>query len=754
LDTKSYKVIGVSGNHDQHAMQIVTGKADFAGDRLPGAKLYGALLLSTIAHGVIKSIDVTQALHDPGVRAVITSSECPLWSNNIWQWGQEVAGVVADNPFTATAAAQSIKVKYDVLPFCFDPDEAMKKGAPLSGVVPGTNSRVITELTRGDMNAGLANADVIVEAIQPWSATFQHHTLETHQAIAWWVGEDVYFWTPSQHIHSAKYSVASALRMPMLRVHAFTHFTGGAHGDKNLSNAAIIAAVMSKAVGGCAVYFLESRRDNAIVNTRQFAMRSNIKLGAKNDGTLTGIDARFWGDGGRNPVTPMGNAHFGLRTTYSCPDAFFQVTMVNTNTPQRGFWRCVNDPPGAFNYDMAIDKLADKLGMNPYDLRMKNLRAFDAPDQDPPFLVWGGNGVSLCLERAYLESDYAFKWHKPGIKKTTGGKLHGIAITGHLDSHGSVSNTPRGAMVLIIPDGKCLINVGGARGSDGSLTACTHIVAETLGVNYSDVSCGEWGNTDVSLDGGMQAGSTFTASAGSAFLNAATDARNKLFTAALQKEPFLSVKAAIDDLDSSDSYVYLKNDRTKKLTYRQVMVGTSPIAGIGNSWTSILRSRSVGGVPIGSVCNSNGSAAACAEVTVDPETGEVEILGLWNVVDSGRTIFRQGVLKQMGSGCELMISQALFYGDIYDRASGALLSTNYNEALFPTMLDINTGHLHMQDIESDDAAGPYGAHGIGEPCVTNYSAIICAIFNAIGKWVDTGKGACTPDKVLKALGKT
>jgi CO/xanthine dehydrogenase Mo-binding subunit len=70
------------------------------------------------------------------------------------------------------------------------------------------------------------------------------------------------------------------------------------------------------------------------------------------------------------------------------------------------------------------------------------------------------------------------------------------------------------------------------------------------------------------------------------------------------------------------------------------------------------------------------------------------------------------------------------------------------------MLDINTGHLHMQDIESDDAAGPYGAHGIGEPCVTNYSAIICAIFNAIGKWVDTGKGACTPDKVLKALGKT
>jgi CO/xanthine dehydrogenase Mo-binding subunit len=122
-------------------------------------------------------------------------------------------------------------------------------------------------------------------------------------------------------------------------------------------------------------------------------------------------------------------------------------------------------------------------------------------------------------------------------------------------------------------------------------------------------------------------------------------------------------------------------------------------------------------------------------------------------VDSGRTIFKQGAIKQMLSGTELMAGQALFYGDIYDPATGAVLNTSYLDSNFPTTLDLPTQRFKVQDIESDDAAGPFGAHGIGEPCVTNYSAIVCAIFNATGKWVDMDKGACTPDKVLKALGK-
>ena len=744
-------VLGKAENHDRHGVHIVTGKADFAGDRLPGNKLYGALKLASIAHGKITGIDASAALSETGVKAVITSKDCPIWLDTIYAWGQEVAGVVADDPNTAVRAAQLIKVHYQEYPFILDPDEALKAGAVLSDVLPGTNSRLVTNLTRGDPGAGLAKADVVLQTEQPWSSSYQHNTIETHQSVAWWVGEHVYFWTPSQHIHNAKNTLVNSLDIPGNQVHAFTHFTGCGHGDKNSANAAVIAAVMSKAVGGAPVHFSESRRDNVLVNTRQFSVKSSIKLGARRDGTLTGIEARFWGDGGSNASTPLANVHFGLRTTYLCPDASFQVTLVNTNSPPRGFWRCVNDPPGAVNYDVALDKLAQKLGMDPYQLRRKNLRPYNAPDQDPPYQVWGGTALEECFDWVYATSSYQSKWHTAGAKTLPDGRLHGIAITGHIDSHGTISGGNRGATILMTADGRALINMGGARGSDGGPTVCCHITAEVLGMKYGDVAVGDWGNTDVTLDAGMQAGSTFTASAGSAFYSAATDLRGKLLNYALKRIPFR--ESTIDELDAKNSEVFLKSDITKKLSFREVMSGAPPTAGVGNGWTPILRSRSVGGVAKGSACNCNGDSAACAEVAVDSETGEVQITGLWNAVDTGRTVFKQGALKEMLSGTELIIGQALFYGDVYDKSTGAVISTSYVDALFPTTLDFETQCLHVQDIESDDAAGPYGAHGIGEPCVSNYSAIICAIYNATGKWVDMDKGACTPDKVLKAIGK-
>ena len=746
-DLVPLNVLGKLENHDQHGTHIVTGKADFAGDRLPGNKLYGALLLATIAHGKIKSIDAFAALAEPGVKAVITYEDCPIWMDTIYSWGQEVVGVVADDPNTAVRAAQLIKVQYQTSPFVLDPDEAMKSGVVLTGVLPGTNTRQVTNLTRGDVNDGMGKADIVLQTEQPWSSSYQHHTIETHQSVAWWVGEHVYFWVPSQHIHNAKNTLVNSGN----RVHAFTHFTGCGHGDKNSANAAVIAAVMSRAAGGAPVHFTESRRDNALVNTRQFAVKSSIKLGAKKDGTLTAIDARFWGDGGTNAAAPVANVPFGLRTTYKCPDASFQVTVVSTNSPPRGFWRCVNDPPGAVNYDVALDKLAQKLSMDPYQLRRKNLRPFDAPDQDPPFQVWGGTALEQCFDWVYETGGYKDKFHAAGTKLLEDGRLHGIAITGHIDSHGTLNGASRGATVLLTPDGRALINMGGARGSEGGTTVCCHIVAETLGMKYEDVSVGEWGNTDVTLDAGMQAGSTFTASAGSAFYNAAADLRAKVLNFALARVPFRG--STVEQLDTQNSFVFFKSDTSKTLSFREVMSSAPPTAGVGNGWSPILRSRSVGGVAVGSVCNSNGDSAACAEVAVDAETGRVEILGLWNAVDTGRTVFKQGALKEMMSGTELIIGQALFYGDIYDKTTGAVISTSYVNALFPTTLDFETGKLHVQDIESDDAAGPYGAHGIGEPCVSNYSAIICAIFNATGEWVDMDKGACTPDKILKALGK-
>jgi len=758
-------VIGDPTNKDQAINLILTGKMDYYADRLPGRKLYGAYKTSTIAHGNIKLdasgnplIDTSKALAEPGVKAVVTYKDVPTWTQGIFYWGQPVAGVVADDWFTAIRAASLITVQYDVAATVFDPDAAAQPGSPLSGGAPNSNTSTPSVVTRGDVNAGFTQSDVVVQADLPWTTTYQHNMLEPHGTVAWWVGDDLYFWTGSQDIHSGKNAVVNSLGIAANKVHAFTHGTGGGHGDKTGAPCGVPAAVMSKKVGGAAVQVVETRPVNMTTNTRQFDAKASIKMGAKNDGTLVACDVTALSNTGASGFFAI--AFYGLQNSYTIPNYRHSVTTVFTNQPSRGAWRCVGDPPAAQEYDRVLDTLAEKLNMTPYDLRMKNLRvnpqtgAFDLPAQDAPNRVWGGIGLKDCFTTVYNNSGYATKWHKTGTKTLADGRMHGIAITGHLDSHGSVNGATRGGSLVITADGKALLIVGGARGSEGAETICTSIVAETLGMVYADVRVGEWGNTDVSITGGIQAGSGWTGGAGSAFYTVGQNARTALFTAALTKAPFNTISGiTINDLDAKNSSVFLKSDPTKTLTYRQVMSGTAPIAVGGTGWAATLRSRSVGGLPIGTVCNTNGDAATCTEVAVDTETGQVEILGTWNAVDTGRTIYKNGTIKEMLSGCELQIAQSLFYGDVYDSATGALISSFYTEAMVPTAMDMNGGVFNVYDLESDDSAGPYGAHGIGEPCVTNASSITCAIYNATGVWVDFNHGAGTPNKILKALGK-
>jgi CO/xanthine dehydrogenase Mo-binding subunit len=137
---------------------------------------------------------------------------------------------------------------------------------------------------------------------------------------------------------------------------------------------------------------------------------------------------------------------------------------------------------------------------------------------------------------------------------------------------------------------------------------------------------------------------------------------------------------------------------------------------------------------------------------VDPETGQVEILGMWDAVDTGRTVFSQGALGQILGGCELMVYQCLYAGDVYDPTTGACISDNYTGSQLETCADFYQERFNGMPVEQDDAACPFGAHGIAEPTLSNYASIYNAIFNATGKWVDPAQGACTPNKVLKALG--
>jgi CO/xanthine dehydrogenase Mo-binding subunit len=292
------------------------------------------------------------------------------------------------------------------------------------------------------------------------------------------------------------------------------------------------------------------------------------------------------------------------------------------------------------------------------------------------------------------------------------------------------------------------------------------IAAEVLGLKYTDMALGEWANSDINLDTGGQGGSAFTGGAGSGFYRAAMDMRNKLFERAITLAPLKSVPGIkVDMLEAKNSEIFLKTDPTIKITHAAVTNGMVPYIAAQPGWNTsgtnpgdgLQREFAIDGkvLPVGERVNNNCGAAQCVEVAVDEDTGEVEVTGIWNACHSGTTAHRPGVMKTIGEGNELIVGQSMFYGDVYDPATAAILSVSHGNFMHPTSLDINADVLgaNLFDIEDDPAANPCGARGIAEPALVNFSAVHGAIFNATGKWIDFQHGAGGPNQVLRALGK-
>ena len=687
----------------------------------------GAAASASISPRSAPLIDATRALAEPGVKAVVTYEDVPSWSQLITQWGQEVAGVVADDYFTAIRACQLIDITYEAEPMVFDPDEAINPSSPLA--VPGGNAQTGTNVgapsivIRGDPDAAYAVAPVKITREQPWTSRFPCNTFEPHGCVAWWVGQDVYVWLNTQDVHSSKNSLVNSLGLHANRVHCYTHCNGGGLDDRGFL-AIIPAVMMSAKVGGFPVQLAFQRNVVVTAGLNQFGTRQSIKIGAKTDGTLLAYDVTAYTDTGR---TGFFNVLMnGIQNTYTIPNYRHRTYLVNTNTPSGFTWLGAGDVAAALGYDSALDTLAAQLGMSPYALRMKNVRSPSLPAQDGSKRVWGGTAVPAVLQTLHDQSNYDAKWHAPGARVMPDGRMHGIALVGHIDAHGSVNGATRYLSMVMTGDGKLLLNIGGPRAFQTSLTSLCIMVAEAMGMSYEDVRIGDWGNTDTTLTAGIESGIEYAGSAGTAAVNLGLKARRDLFLNALRKAPFNTFTApgvtpaaavasvvggqvagvtvtnggsgytgvpavsfsggggsqayavadveggavksitvinsgsgytsapavtisglSVEDIDARDSAIFRKSDPTVSTTYRQAMSGTPVNAWTESGWSASLRSHAVGDFPVGSPCNTNGSGGAAAEVLVDTETGQVEVTGLWNCVDTGRTIFRKGVEKDL-----------------------------------------------------------------------------------------------------------
>lgn len=739
-------VIGKPGLKDPTTIGKMTGDLDYAADRFPGYKLIARSLLSTIAHGTIASIDTSAAEALPGVKAATTYKDCPALRDKITFWGQEVAAVAAVDEEIANQALELIDVVYNTETAVIDEDDAIKPGAPLAGVWEDSNVRE-TEVLRGDIDTAFPQADVIVEGEVEWMERWQHQEIEPHTSLAYWIGDHVYFWTSSQNPYGQRAAAAGSLGMPLNKVHLVSHGSGAGHGNKHGHDYGVIAAVLAQKAG-MPVLYQKSRVEHIITSARQHPAKAEYKIGAKSDGTLVAIDVTSYGGAGGNGSGWAGGLSYLMRASWKCPDARFKAVDIATNTPPTGAFRCVADPCGNVIQTQMLDHLAAELNMDPLALKLKNAVTADMPHQDMG-MPFAAVAITMCLEDAANGIDWSNKWHAPATNNVlSDGRLHGIGIAGGIDSHGvnaAFWGLTNGAILMICKDGTALVNPGQSHCA-GSIVSMLHIVAETLGMDYESVQLGDWGDTDVCADGGFEGGSTRVSTLGPAFIRASEDALSQVFEVAAGL-----LETTADNLSAKDGNIFETTNPSNSKTWAEAMAAVpNTIVGRGYTWQPTLR-RPVFDWPVGTPCLVQGCEATAAEIAVDPETGEIEILNLVNAIDAGQAVYRKGCEKQIMGGAEIIVGQALYYSHVIDKATGATLNPSFLDHKMPTSLDLNQDKLKAVIVESDSASGPYGAHGIGEPCVNAYAGIMAAFYNATGKWASGSP--ISPWKALKAMGK-
>ena len=740
LAPTAYRFLGTKVKRVEDPARL-TGQGIYASDvNLPGM-LHGAILRSPYAHAVIESIDTSAAEALKGVHAVLTYKNQPdvkigsnpdkyAVQNEVHFAGEEVAAVAAEDLHTAHEAVGLIKVQWKELPSIIDLPATMAAGAPAL-IAPNTsNYSKGNAVTRGNFDGAYGSAAVKYEQTFT-TATLQHCPLERHVTVARWEGPDrLVMWVSSQYMSSVRSSLATYFGMPRSHVRILAENVGGGFGSKGgAQRDAYIAPILAKMTQRpVKVYF--DRPGNFKASVHRYAEIMKLKAGLSSDGKLLAYRLDAIGDGGAykggtSSLPPV-------QRIYTVENAYFQETNVISNRGPSGPMRCVGDPQGTFAQEIFADELAEKVGMNPYDFRLKNMSEVD---QDHEGRKWNSCGLRECTEKGAAAIGWKSKWHKPATK-ITGRKAHGIGMALHACGHGSMS-LPMTAFVRVDRDGSLDANNSLTEIGGGQATAAMIIAAETVGVKLSDAQP-SWNDTGFLPDAGVTAGSRGTISAGSAMRNAALDLKAQLLQAATSgAKPLLAAKP--EECDTGDGFVFVKADPSKKVAIKDVVNGTgNPMLGRGTHTVPPNTSMSV-------------FAAGFAEVEVDLDTGEVTVLSYVASDDVGQAVNRLGVEQQIEGAVSMGFGLGLSEEMKWDKPHNFPVTWNWENYALPTSLDMPTWSSFTPIIvEPIDKIGPYGAKGVGEPptCAPG-PAIANAIYNAIG--VRIYDAPLTRDKILAAI---
>ena len=744
------------------ALEKVTGEADYCADlKIPGM-LFGKIKRSPYPFARILSIDTSSAQKLPGVRAVITAQdvtqfayglvlldELPLASDYVRYIGDEVAAVAAVDEDTAEEALDLIRVEYEELTPVFDPEKAVEPGAPaihpeLEGVKHNVAHHI--NFVRGDGDSAFKRADFVIGDRFSTQGVHQAY-LETQGCIAQWdVSGKLTMWGSTQSPFYHRTLIAKALGIPEHQVRMIHPCVGGGFGSKAhmLLPLYPISAFLSKKTGK-PVQIIFSRTEDFIAGRPRSSEKIDLRLGFKKDGTIVAKDAVLTLDtGAYSGITPIVLQQSANRpgSLYRIPNIKVVANVVYTNKIPRGAMRGFGNPEMDFACESLMDMAAEELGIDPMEIRLKN--ATQKGDITAHGWIINSCGLTDSIKIATRKSD----WQR---KRKNKDKYHGIgmACMVHLSSHIHPPYDGSAAFVHIDQLGKVSIVSGEAEIGQGATTVFTQIVAEELGVPLEDIRVLPL-DTDVSPYSLGTYACRVTVIGGNAVRMAAIDAREQLLGYAADK-----LKAGVEDIVIQNRKVYPKGCPEQgtplvDLARDAVLVkrGGLPIIGNGKyvvpDWV----------VPEDRVAHYGNSSLAypfctqVAEVSIDPDTGKVEVLNVWYAYDIGKVINLISAEGQVEGGVVQGIGYAL--SEEYVWENGKVLNPSFTDYKVPSWFDIP--NINTSFIETNNPGTPYGAKGLGEcSLVPTAPAIANAIYNAVGLRIK--ELPITPEKLIRALKK-
>jgi CO/xanthine dehydrogenase Mo-binding subunit len=733
-----------------------TGDAKYTSDLVLPRMLHAKVLRSPFAHARIKSIDASRAESLPGVSAIITGKDSrghrwgvfpytqdhPLIAiDKVRFVGEEVAAVAAESEDIAAEALRLIKVEYEELKPAFTIEEALAEGAPRIHEEYEHNINIHIDIHVGDVDKAFREADVVVED-EVYSDGETYAMLEPYAVVAWFTNEGFLdIWVPNAGPHVRAKALSNLLMLPLNKVRVRRISVGGAFGGRSEVNPNDFVTCLLTMKTRRPVKLVLTKEETMVATRQVHDMKVWMRTGAKKDGTIIAKDCRAYYNGGAYSSTgPIATSvpFYVYEEAYRLPNVRYNGYRIITNRCARGMY---GHHGRAFQMVNAMhtDKIAEKLGLDPMDVRLKN--AMHSGESTATGSVISSCGLSESIKTAAQMSGWKEKRGKlpryRGIGMGSLAVMCGFPMGFRSGSSAFIRMNEAGHITLFT----AIVDNG-----QGNENMAVTLAAEALGIPRDHVNLV---NADTEMTGHDPGAYSQTATfvGGNAVVKAARNVREQVLQIAADQ-----LKVKPEDLDIQDAVVFVKDAPEKKIKISAVakiaMDKGENIIGKGSYFPKISMDREWVANPYGQMAGTYSFNTIVAEVEVDPETGKVSIVDVWSAQDSGRPINPrtiegqiEGAVSRSGVGAVL---------ESLEWQKGLVLNPNMLDYKIP--LSTEQPNVTVKFVITDDPEGPFGAKEGALTCSMNvYKAVNAAIYDAIGVWIN--HYPITSSRVLNALGE-